>query len=171
MSNSVEIWKSVIGYEGIYEVSNHGRIASVKNGERFIRKLNKATVYLSVSLKKRPQDIRQGSANVHKLVADAFLGERPEGHVIRHIDGNRYNNKADNLQYGTANQNVEDSVNHGTYKGAKNGRAVLTEAGVLAIKMLLEKGVSQSEIAKKIGVSIASINAIKQGRNWSHIKN
>ena len=169
MTNLSEVWKPIKGYEGCYEVSNYGRVASIKKNERFIRKLNKATSYLSVSFKKRPFETRQGSANVHVLVAEAFLGERPSGYVIRHLDGNRYNNRADNLQYGTQQQNVDDTIKHGTHRGSNNGRAVLTEAGALAVKMLLDRGVSQTEIADTIGVTTAAISAIKNGRNWSHV--
>jgi hypothetical protein len=165
-----EEWKPVRGYDGYYEVSNLGRIAVVKNGERFMRKINYATPYPSVSFKKRPEDKRQQSPTVHKIVAEAFLGERPSGHVIRHLDGNKHNSRADNLAYGTPVENHSDSRRHGTHRGENNGRSIFNETGVRAVQLLLEKGVSQSEIAEKLGVSVGTIHAIKTNRNWCHLK-
>ena len=165
-----EIWKDMPGFEGIYEVSSIGRVATIKNGERFIRRLNKATGYLSVSRKQRPEDSSQTVAYVHQLIAEAFLGPRPEGHVVRHIDGNKLNNRASNLRYGTPDENIADSVSHGDYKGNSNGRAKFTEPGIRAVKMLLELGISTTKIAKATGTSIGTIHAIKMGRNWKDIR-
>ena len=165
MSKLHEVWLPVVEHEG-YEVSSLGRIASIQKGERFVRKPNSATVYLSVSFKKRPEDSGQTSKNIHSVVAEAFIGPRPEGMVVRHIDGNRYNNAASNLAYGTPNENVYDSVKHKTYKGSKNGRAVLDERHVFLIRMLLDKGINCSELSRQLKVSVGTIHAIKTGRNW-----
>lgn len=165
MTDTLEIWLPMIEHDG-YEVSNLGRIAAIKNGERFIRKPNAATPYLSVSLKKRHHDKSQTSKNIHVVVAETFLGPRPSGMVVRHMDGNRYNNAAGNLCYGTPNENVYDSVSHGTYKGSKNGRALLDERHVILIRLLLDAGTSCSELARQLGVSIGTVHAIKTGRNW-----
>lgn len=165
MSEPHEVWLPVVGHDG-YEVSSFGRIASIRNRERFIRKPNSATVYLSMSFKKRPEDKGQTSRNIHSVVAETFIGPRPDGMVVRHIDGNRYNNAASNLAYGTPNENVYDSVKHKTYKGSQNGRAVLDERHVALIRMLLDKGLSSSELSRRLGVSVGTIHAIKTGRNW-----
>jgi hypothetical protein len=101
MLDPTEIWVPVQGYETYYEISNFGRFARLKNGERFFRKLNRRTPYLSVSLTKRPQDQVQKSLYIHQAVALHFLGPRPSGYVVRHLDGNRYNNHVSNLCYGT----------------------------------------------------------------------
>ena len=166
---SEEEWRPVDGYDGYYEVSSFGRFSAVKDGERFVRKINFATCYPSVSLKKRPQDRTQKSSSLHKLVAAAFLGPRPPGHVIRHLDGNKLNNRANNLAYGLPEENHADTKKHGTHRNENNGRAVLNTAAVKAVRLLLEKGVSQSEIARCLGVSIGTIHAVKTGRNWSNV--
>ena len=167
MDDSVEVWKSVSGYEGIYEVSNLGRFARLRNGERFIRKINYATPYPSVSFLKRNCDKTQKSMTLHTLVAREFIGPRPDCHVIRHLDGDRYNAKVSNLAYGTVEQNVADSVKYQTYKGSRNGRSLLCEKGAEAVRMLLEQGNTLSSIATRLNVSIGTIHAIKTGRNWS----
>jgi hypothetical protein len=167
MTDSPELWKPIAGYEGLYEISNLGRVARIKDGERFIRKANMATHYPSVSFSKRPQDKYQKSSAIHKLVAEAFCGPRPEGSIIRHLDGDRYNSKAENLKFGTVKQNVEDAVRHKIYKGSRNGSSILCERCVEAVRMLLKMDVSLSSIARKLDVSVGTIHAIKTGRNWS----
>lgn len=93
-----EIWKPVKGYEGHYEVSNLGRVKSIKFGKEKIRVLNKDTSgYYILMLCK---DGQQKSHKVHQLVAIAFLDHNPCGHkiVVDHIDNNKCNNNANNLQ-------------------------------------------------------------------------
>lgn len=158
------------GYEGIYEISDRGNVAVIRNGERFLRKPNKATSYLSFSCRQLPGQNRQMTYYVHTEVAKAFLGPRPEGMVIRHLDGDRYNNNASNLAYGYPVENVADDVKHGTHAGANNGRALFTEAGVRAVKLLLKKDVSLSEIARAVGCPPTTIWAIKSGKNWGDIE-
>jgi molybdenum cofactor biosynthesis enzyme MoaA len=55
---------------------------------------------------------------VHHLVAELFIGPRPEGHQVRHFDGNSANNAATNLRYGTQSENELDKVRHGTHRNA-----------------------------------------------------
>jgi len=166
MSDLSEVWAKVPGYEQFYEISNHGRFARIRPDGRVIRKLNSCTHYLSVSVK----SINGGSQKcfyIHKLVAQVFIGNRPDGMVIRHLDGNRYNNRVDNLCYGTVLQNHEDSIKHGTYRHENNGRALLTERCVKAIKHLHNQNlVKSSDLAKAFEVSDSTICAIIKGRNW-----
>lgn len=169
MTDDPEIWKPVSGYEGIYEISSLGRFAAIRNGERFLRKINKATSYRSVSLKKREQDERQKVGYIHVMVAKAFLGDRPSGHVVRHKDGNKYNNSVHNLCYGTPFENKEDDVRNEIHKGERNGNSKLNEVAVKAIKLLFTHNISEAEIARHLGVTQAAIRAIKIGRNWPHV--
>lgn len=165
MADIPEIWIPVLGHDG-YEVSNLGRVAVIKNGKRVLRTPNSATHYLSVSFRRRPEDRAQKSKTIHSLVAEAFIGQRPSGAVIRHIDGNRYNNEAKNLSYGTPAENVYDDIRHNVRKGSNNGRAVLDERHVVLIRLLLEKGIGTSKLSRILGVNIGTIHAIKTGRNW-----
>jgi hypothetical protein len=167
MSTS-EIWVPINGYEGRYEISNLGRIASIKNSERFFIKPNTSTNYAKISCAKRPHESSQKTLYVHRVVAQHFLGPRPEGHVIRHLDGNRYNNAVNNLQYGLPCENVADTIKHKTHSGSNNGRAILNETTVAAVRLLLEQKVSLSKIARSLNVSVSTIHAIKTGRNWAH---
>jgi hypothetical protein len=113
-----EEWRPVVGYESTYQVSSLGRVSSrprvgTPGG---LLKHFKAGEYPAVKL---VQDGVQRTHHVHKLIADAFLGPRPFGHVIRHLDGDHFNCRLSNLKYGTESQNQQDSVLHGTHKNIK----------------------------------------------------
>lgn len=105
-----EIWKPVLGFEGCYEVSNLGKVRSLdrrtKSG-RLVRgvllKLGYRVGYPCVTLYANnvPHKL-----NVHSLVAEAFLGPRPEGLVVDHLDGVRSNSIASNLEYVTVRENT-----------------------------------------------------------------
>ena len=133
-----EIWKSIPGYEGRYEVSNLGRVRSVNRWVRFGRttkvRFTKGKVlricfnsdgYAQVSLG------RHTGCHVHHLVAFAFIGPRPTKLVVRriklvvrHKNGNKSNNNLDNLCYGTRKENADDRNAHGTSnKGRRYIRA------------------------------------------------
>ena len=121
-----EIWKPIPEYEGKYEVSNAGRVRSLDRSV-WCHGQTKAGYFSH----KKGRELRPGLAStgypcvvlwrgntqkVHVLVALAFLGPCPVGCEVRHIDGSRDNPRADNLQYGTRKENIEDSKLHGTFQ-------------------------------------------------------
>ena len=161
-----EVWAKVPGYEEFYEVSNHGNFARRLSDGRQLRKLNSCTPYLSVSAKSINGE-SQKCIYIHKLVAQVFIGPRPDGLVIRHLDGNRYNNKVTNLAYGSVEQNHADTRKHKTHSRENNGRSLLSERCVSAIKFLhAKKLVRQTDLAKAFNVTDSAISAILKGRNW-----
>jgi hypothetical protein len=166
MDNLAEEWVDVPKYESYYQISNYGNFAKKTKDGRIIRKLNSATPYLSVSCK----DIDgtgQKSIYIHKLVAKVFIGDRPDGMIIRHLDGNKYNNKVTNLSYGTPEQNYLDLIKHKTHKGSNNGRSILNENSAFAIRFLVENRVTRQLLAKAFNVSEGCIDAVVTKRNWS----
>jgi hypothetical protein len=113
---SIEEWRGVPGYPS-YRVSSLGRVVSLRpwRGLPVPRELAAGIsgpgyrmVYLTAGGRGR-------HLYVHQLVAAAFHGPRPEGMEVRHLDGNRLNNAASNLSYGTTSQNAYDRVRHGTH--------------------------------------------------------
>lgn len=105
-----ETWRPVPGFPG-YQVSSLGTIYSNRQGGRELRPARNAGGYPHVSLRR---DGERHHRYVHQLVAEVFIGPRPVGMEVRHLDGDRLNNSADNLQYGTAAENAQDRVRHGT---------------------------------------------------------
>ena len=171
-----EEWRDVPGWIGRCQVSSLGRMRTRHLGALpgsadywFIRKPGKGRHYLQLSLPKLAGETRQRSVMVHKLIAETFLGPRPEHAVIRHIDGNRFNNAVTNLAYGTDAENRADDVAQGKRRGTNNGRARLTEREALAIKRLLAEGVQSRALARAFDVHENTIYWIKRGRNWAHL--
>jgi len=104
----MEIWKDVLGWEGIYKVSSYGRLVSYKDVPegRLLSNTNNKGDYISVvlSAKGRPSK----STRMHRLVAETFISN-PHGLLeVNHIDGNRQNNRVENLEWNTRKQNADD---------------------------------------------------------------
>ena len=168
-----EIWLPVVGYEGFYSVSNRGRVrrdldrTSGKAGN--ILKSTKRDRYSAVMLS---MNGKTRNINVHILVARAFLGPCPSGMNINHKDGKRHRNIESNLEYGTQRHNVKEAFRLGLRdcRGIGNGQAKLTNRRVRAIRKSYtgQRG-EQTAIARKWGVSSATIRDILAGRTWAHI--
>ena len=168
----MEQWRPVPGYEGLYEVSDLGRVKSVnrlcEGGKgylaRFPGKLLKPQTclrggYLEVSLSK---DGKRKHRTIHSLVAEAFLGARPEKYDVMHLDGNRKNNTLSNLRYGSRADNL-----HQTYEyGGAQAAGKLTADDVHDIRKRLSTGSSPSDLAKEYGVNSAAIYHIRNGTTF-----
>lgn len=119
-----ERWLPVSGYEVAYEVSDRGAIRSIdrrdRRGRRWPGKLLAPTLrddgYYDVRLS---LDGVVRTRKVHQLVAEAFIGPRPDGEEVRHRNGDSTDNRASNLHYGTRSDNLRDAVEHGTHAMAK----------------------------------------------------
>lgn len=103
-----EEWRTIPGFPD-YRVSSLGQVASVKQGFRILAGGKTEMGYRNVLLYNTGE---RKTFRVHALVAEAFHGPRPEGLVIRHLDGDQLNNAAQNLRYGTAADNLEDMRRH-----------------------------------------------------------
>ena len=103
---------------------------------------------------------------IHRLMLETFVGPRPDGHVCRHLNGVRDDNRIENLAWGTPKENFDDMRRHGSHTGSKNHNAVLTERQASAIKR--SKG-KLKEVAEKYGVSLALVSSIRTGRSWRHL--
>ena len=103
----MEIWKDIEGYEGLYQVSNFGRVKSVKRGILVPTSCGRSLKYRKVGLIKN--GIRH-QVRVHKLVWISFVGPVPEGYEINHRDENPNNNALSNLELLTRKENI----NYGT---------------------------------------------------------
>lgn len=114
---------------------------------------------------------KQETLAVHFLVARAFLGERQKGMSINHIDGDKSNNRVENLEYCTPAENSKHACETGLMpKGEQVHNAKLTNADVLKIKARLANRERYVVICKDFGVHPDTIGDIARGRSWSHIK-
>ena len=112
----------------------------------------------------------QRSTPIHVLLADAFIGPRPEGMEVRHLDGNPTNNDLKNLDYGTRQQNANDRVLHGTQpRGSRQGRVKLDEASVVEIRKMYNEGISIAAISRKFMVGESTAREVIQRKKWKHV--
>lgn len=114
-----ERWLPITGYEGLYEVSDLGRIRSFpRQGTdgRVLKAFPGKYGHLHLTLWSQR---RSKAVFVHWVVAEAFIGPRPADLEIRHLDGNAGNNRAINLAYGTSSENEIDKVRHGTHQNSR----------------------------------------------------
>lgn len=168
-----EIWKDIEGYEGLYQVSNLGRIkrlASVvchSNGvcrtvKEKIRKIGYSGArYGCVILSKN--GIHK-THHVHQEVAKAFLQYIPNRttSVINHIDGDKRNNRVDNLEIVTQSDNVQHSIKNGLFTNISENayNAAFSLEQVLTIRDAWKNGELISELARKYKVSSACISRV-----------
>lgn len=129
----MERWLPVVGYEGLYEVSNLGRVRSltrtVPGRWGFQRRTGKVlkqspvgrkgAKYWSVGLARLG---RTRTKKPHVLLLEAFVGPRPKGLQACHTNGDAFDNQLENLRWDTAGANQRDSVAHGTHRSAKKTR-------------------------------------------------
>jgi hypothetical protein len=136
----VETFKDIENYEGLFQISNFGNVKSLKTGKLFKIQINKKG-YCRVSLFKNK---KYNSYNVHRLVMLVFVG--PSKLQVNHKDGNKLNNRLDNLEYCTAQENVDHAWSNGLgnpLRGVDNGNAKLNDKIVLKIIELLKLGKTQ----------------------------
>lgn len=168
----MEEWRFIPGYSKNYMVSKYGRVKSV---ERTMIRSNGRPQRVRERILKSSCDewgypqvrIDGKTVKVHKAVALAFLGDRPESFEIRHLDGDSTNNKVENLKYGSHSENVLDGYK---YNGFIFKNQKLNPEKAKEIKKLLSSGKAGKEIAKLYGVSQQTICDIKHNRIYNEKK-
>lgn len=176
-----ERWNPVYG-NAWYEVSDLGRVRSVsreltKSDGRMMRVIGRpisqrvnADGYLSCWLSCWLADGRTGrTCRVHTLVLEAFVGPRASCEMqCRHLDGDRLNNRATNLAWGTCAENAADRITHGTMPaGETHVRSKLTADAVMLIRADPER--SSRSLAAEFGVSHVTINRVRRNETWRNL--
>lgn len=102
------------------------------------------------------------------LICSAFHGPRPKGKEVRHIDGTRDNDSAENLAWATHKENIADKVAHGTRQtGERANNVKISEKQAREVKNLWAAGANVSEVMAKTGASRATAYNIKYGNSWA----
>jgi hypothetical protein len=165
----VEIWRAVPGTDG-YEVSDQGRLRSPRTRQGHPCADPRIMSPGIMGAYRRANLGRNGSRAVHLLVLETFVGPRPPGNQARHLNGDPLDNRLSNLAWGTPAENYADRLGHGTHNtGSRNGRAVIGEPQVAAIRERLARGDRQADIAHEFGVGRSVIGHISTGRTWAHV--
>lgn len=172
-----EEWRAIPGYEGMYEVSNCGRVRSLDRvTQASNRRLNRKGKVLSTNpdthgyLQCRLwKDGKGKAAWVHRLVLEAFVGPGAPDQEGCHNDGDRRNNSPGNLRWDSRAGNMLDKQAHGTQmRGSLVKGAKLTEEIVREIRRL-RGALSNSKLAARFGVSRGHIAHIHSGEKWGHV--
>lgn len=155
----MEKWKDIKGLDGLYKVSNQGRILSLKNKRPIILKpIINNTGYKQVSL-------NGVKYLVHRLVAIAFLKNPSKYKVINHKDENPKNCNVDNLEWCSQSYNMLYSNNN---TGSKAYKSTISESTAKEIFTLTHTH-NAKDIAIRFNVSLAIVNKIKHGHAWNQV--
>lgn len=180
MSNLIqdsEIWKDIPNYEGIYQISNKGRVKSIlKNGVgrkkrdyilsnclRADGKMEYPSVRLCINGKPKKNYI-------HRLMASAFIPNPENKPIINHKDGNKSNNSLDNLEWCDYSHNINHAYqNNLRAVGESHHKAKFTNKDVLQIRADFANGINRKEIMNKFNLSQNQYARIVYKRTWKHI--
>lgn len=177
-----EEWRTINSSNGMYDVSNLGRVRS----HDYVQYRSNGKVMCNFHLKGRIlQPFKTGKGywtvfindrqrkKVHRLVAEAFLENPNDLPEVNHIDGNKDNNAVNNLEWVTTKQNIEHAVrNRLNVHGEKSPFSKLTENQVKEIRNICIVGDKQygiKPLARKYGVGSSTIKNIVSGKKWRYL--
>jgi hypothetical protein len=177
-----EVFKDIIGFEGLYQISNMGRVLSLSrlkwNGSVFLQLKAKILAvhvgkgkfaYYSIHLYRNNKGTK---FHIHRLVAMVFIG-KPYKATVNHKNGVKAHNFDSNLEWATYAENNQHASSTGLMNqphGVDNYFAKLTDEKVREIRILLSDGISQRKIAKIYGISRGPIQRIAEKTGWKHVK-
>lgn len=150
-------------YSDVYEVSDEGHIRNKKT-KRVLREFIGKDGYLRTQFNGK-------SRTVHRVVANVFIPKSQERDFINHKDGNKQNNRVDNLEWCTRSENMRHAYQHNlkSQAGIKNSRCKLTPDQVRFIKnnyVPHDPECGAKPLSKKFGVAHQTISAVACGQNW-----
>lgn len=172
-----EKWQSITGYEGLYEVSNFGRVrrllsrTSGKAGAILKPQLNSNGYHHVILYKNKAK----WCVRMHILVMMAFVGDCPTGMEVNHIHGIKTDNRLSELEYVTHSENIKHRYSVLGHKptvvcGESRANSKLKEVDVKAIRSEFKAGfVSKSELARRYNVNHKTIRNIVNMVKWKHV--
>lgn len=115
-----EIWKTIENLNEEYQISNFGNVRHIKqNGIKILKSHKDKSGYLIINIY---ANNKNHSLKIHRLVANAFVPNPNSKEQVNHIDFNRINNRADNLEWCTLQENIQHSKRHGKYFNRDNSK-------------------------------------------------
>lgn len=179
-----EIFKTIPSFPD-YEVSNCGRVKTKSRQLRYVHARtgkelfrNSVERYLKIQYNNLTgykfhqlyKDKKMHNVPIHRLVAETFIKKEKGKYFVNHIDGNKHNNRVDNLEWCTDAYNHHHATVSGLKaKGADIKSSKLNDRCIYAIEYLLSLDISHSQISKAFKVSRSSITNIANGKSWKHI--
>jgi hypothetical protein len=165
----MEIWKDICGYEGLYKISNLGRVKSLQgyNGHTYYNReliLRPTRVLISKNYEryiiKLTKNKKSKTYKIHRLVAEAFIKNEQKKPYVNHIDGNPLNNNVENLEWCTQRENIIHSLKFGNRQKKYNKDLVIYD--------YVNSSMGINEICKKHNISKAIIRNLIHKNNIKH---
>jgi hypothetical protein len=163
------------GYPG-YRVSKAGEVQSCWTRYRrpaimtdtwlSLKPVRRRYGHLTVNLSRAGKKL---SRPIHRLVLEAWVGPCPPGLICCHNNGLPWDNRVENLRWGSYKSNSEDTLLHGRRSRGENSNSKLKEAEVVQIRRLKAEGVPSRELASRFGVCPGHIESVVNRRCWRHL--
>ena len=177
----MENWKPVVGFESVYEVSDAGEVRCINQPDKYRKVSTSRTGYQFVRLY-TPEGERKNKF-VHRLVADAFIPNPNQKTQVNHKDGNKSNNRVDNLEWVTPAENIKHAfVSLGRTSPQKGVTGKQNKNSIPVYQYSLDGNFVKaydgvSDAARAIGCNACSIISVIVGRNvtchgylWSYTR-
>lgn len=179
METAVEVWKDIPNYKGLYQVSNLGRVKSLKRfrkgnptltpvKERILKSALTNCGYVRFRLCKNNIF---SNLSIHRLVAISFLKNPKKKPQVNHINGIKTDNRVENLEWCTAKENSKHAFKTGLKSGVKgslNVNAIINEDDVSKIRKI-GKSKTQEEIGNIFGINRRTVGKIIRKITWRHV--
>ena len=166
-----EQWKDLSGFDGVYQISDHGRTRRTIDGKGGYKAghIHRPCLIYGYHHVVLPCNGKPKLIRIHCAVLTAFVGPKPAGCTGSHLNGIRTDNRVSNLCWETSGDNNRRKLAHGTLvHGEKHKCSKLKEYQVKQLRAMARAGASGISLAKRYGVSNTTVCRIIAGKSWPH---